>query len=596
MWYRRAFAIALLFLGIDFWLMVLHGELGDYRVYPAIGICAVAAVGWAFRKSPLLYPPLFEPEPQSPRPEYRGRGLIAGFVAILVALHLFFLAHRFRDDLYLKFHDEHVYLIQAHMLAHGRMWMGAYPPEVRGFFESFYLIVDRVCAGMYPLGTPLLLLPGVWLGMGHWVMPAIAGSVTAGIFYLLLADIFGTLKAAVGILLLVSLDLFTRMSLMAMSETPLLAAEMLCFLAWMRWRKSRRVGWLLVLGAAIGYGAITRPADMFCVALAIAIAMAWELRRQPRKIAVAAGWITLAITPFAILQIIQDVGVTGTWDRTPIRYYTDQNYPAPILSFVKVSASDVPHTDSLPKQQMMSEWVLPAYIEHSNRRWWQIWYPQRTLDVLHQTLTHPTLAILLPLAILSLAEIRRAALFASLVFFILIYSADAVFLTHYLLAIAPMMICLVLMAWESLERAFGRVRISIAIFMTGWLGATAVLALPQLNPRANLHNSASDEQKTIDRTIASLPHRPAIVLFRFDPKINSYDTEPVYNDGVAWPDDAMIVRAHDLGAREDLRIYRYYAAHGQNREVYLYDRGKTAGVALSRLGTVDELAAGNGGR
>lgn len=84
-------------------------------------------------------------------------------------------------------------------------------------------------------------------------------------------------------------------------------------------------------------------------------------------------------------------------------------------------------------------------------------------------------------------------------------------------------------------------------------------------------------------------------MFRFNPKVNSYHAEPVYNAGVAWPDDSLIVRARDLGENENIRLYRYYAQHRQNRDVYLYDRaaGSTTpgGPALKSLGTARDLAA-----
>ena len=59
------------------------------------------------------------------------------------------------------------------------------------------------------------------------------------------------------------------------------------------------------------------------------------------------------------------------------------------------------------------------------------------------------------------------------------------------------------------------------------------------------------------------PHRsrsaePAVILFRYHPGMNFFE-EPVYNTDVAWPDDAPIIRAHDLGWPRDRQIVEYYA-------------------------------------
>jgi hypothetical protein len=79
--------------------------------------------------------------------------------------------------------------------------------------------------------------------------------------------------------------------------------------------------------------------------------------------------------------------------------------------------------------------------------------------------------------------------------------------------------------------------------------------------------------------------QPAVVLFRFAPG-SSVDEEPVYNTGVAWPDDAPIIRAHDLGPR-DGELLRYYAARKPGRTFYLFDR---ADRSLTRLGNADHAA------
>jgi hypothetical protein len=97
-----------------------------------------------------------------------------------------------------------------------------------------------------------------------------------------------------------------------------------------------------------------------------------------------------------------------------------------------------------------------------------------------------------------------------------------------------------------------------------------------------------DEQplQTINRALDALPNEPALVLFRYTPQA-SYFYEPVYNTDVAWPDDARIVRAHDLGPAQNAKLFAYYASIQPQRTVYLYDR---ASNTLVRLGNVRDFS------
>jgi len=82
------------------------------------------------------------------------------------------------------------------------------------------------------------------------------------------------------------------------------------------------------------------------------------------------------------------------------------------------------------------------------------------------------------------------------------------------------------------------------------------------------------------------------VLFRFV-KGDDHHQEPVYNVDVAWPDDAPIIHAHDLGEARNQEIFRYYAERQPDRRFFLFVRQDfdPDGPVLSYLGTAKELAA-----
>jgi hypothetical protein len=63
----------------------------------------------------------------------------------------------------------------------------------------------------------------------------------------------------------------------------------------------------------------------------------------------------------------------------------------------------------------------------------------------------------------------------------------------------------------------------------------------------------------------------------------------VYNVDVAWPDDALIIRAHDLGAR-DVEIIEYYGRAQPQRNVYVVDRAELPNLQAHLVGKAGELS------
>ena len=90
----------------------------------------------------------------------------------------------------------------------------------------------------------------------------------------------------------------------------------------------------------------------------------------------------------------------------------------------------------------------------------------------------------------------------------------------------------------------------------------------------------------INDKLSHLDHTPAVVLFRYRSG-NDVHEEPVFDIDAPWPDDAPIVRAHDLG-RRNAEIFRYYAQRQPNRMFYLYDLKSSQ---LEPLGRASDLAA-----
>ena len=79
-------------------------------------------------------------------------------------------------------HDEAAYLLQAQLLASGRLVGPGRPlPE---FFEQFHVFVTPLLTGKYPLGFALALVPGIWLGLPA-LIPLLLNGVAGGLLFAL---------------------------------------------------------------------------------------------------------------------------------------------------------------------------------------------------------------------------------------------------------------------------------------------------------------------------------------------------------------------------------------------------------------------------
>src|SRR4051794_29237694 len=127
--------------------------------------------------------------------------LTAIAIGILGAAYLYLSSIGQGRDFFPKFHDESMHLLQAQMLAHGRLWMPPHPlPQ---FFETFHVFVTPVYTAMQFPGASLFYVPGTWLHLPYWVTTlAIAGATVAMIYHAVAEAIDGVSGMIAAILLL----------------------------------------------------------------------------------------------------------------------------------------------------------------------------------------------------------------------------------------------------------------------------------------------------------------------------------------------------------------------------------------------------------
>ncbi|MEO6436334.1 MAG: hypothetical protein ABIP55_11330 [Tepidisphaeraceae bacterium] len=530
-------------------------------------------------------------------PSPRRRAATALLVAVIAIAYLLLTAWQQGRDLIPKFHDEHMHLLQMRHLAHGKLWTS--PHALRDFFETFHVIHDeRVYASVYFPGTALMYLPTIWLGLPFWLLPVIVAGAAAGMLYRVTAELIDGVAGLLAAGMLVSLQWFRYLSLMVMSHGVMLLLGLLIVWAWLRWRRERSLKWAAGMGALIGWAAITRPVDAICYTAPVALAMVFDLRGAPLKRWVATFALAcVAAAPFLALQVIENVGVTGKPLYTPYRMYADLDTPQMSFGFHDFDPAIRPRTTLRQRQDYYDQFTAPAAKAHRPERVAATWLNERFPLLAQVTLPTRLLVVLLPLSVFALRPAIRMVLWGVLPLWVALYALFAYVLPVYCVVISPAMLLGVLLGKDAVERWSGRWRRGAAVFLTSAIALLSLAGLPGIDREViddgfltpTMWFSYVEAPKTVQT--------PAIILFRYTPPGDGpggggyggddVDEEPVYNVDVVNPDDAPIIRAHDLGVEPDRVLFDYYAKRQPDRTVYLFDRKSRQFV---RLGNVAELA------
>jgi hypothetical protein len=488
-------------------------------------------------------------------------------------------------DLLPKSHDEHSYAIQTQMLARGKLWMPQHP--LADFFESFQMLARPVYASIYFPGSALMYVPGVWLGLPPWVMPVIVAGLGMALTYLVALRLIDGLWAIVAVLLVIGCHWVRMNATLVMSQSPMMALGLGMLLAWLTWRDARRIKWAALIGACAGWAAIVRPVDALAFAIPVGVAMLLDFRGMPiRRIAATCGVIILAALPFLSLQLAFNRGVTGSFATAPHTLYLDTDQPDTTYGFHAYNPNAKPESKLPQKVVYYRNFMLPDVKRHqpenlASSAWQRL---KLTADV---TLPTPLLLIFVFAGLFALRDAPRRVIVAIVLLFFLLYLPYTFYMEHYLVAIVPLVIVLVVLGtshivslWKQPMLRAKAERASVVALVL-----VALASLPEVNPRVRDDLIFGPTSTILRRAIRERVQAPAVVLVRYHVSENPHD-EPVYNDSVAYPDDADVIVAHDLGAR-NLELLDYYERTQPGRRYYLFDR---EGFKLQGPGTAADLA------
>jgi 4-amino-4-deoxy-L-arabinose transferase-like glycosyltransferase len=522
-------------------------------------------------------------------PSPRQRWITAAIVFVVSVAYMGFTAWQQDRDLIPKFHDEHMHLVQMRHLAHGKLWTR--PHELAEFFETFHVFVTPVYASVYFPGTALMYLPAVWLKLPFWLLPLlVAAGGGAAMSYRVTAELIDGVAGLLAALMVVSLQWFRYLSLMVMSHSVMLLLGLLILWSWLRWRRAHSLRWAAGLGAFVGWAAITRPVDAICYTAPVALAMLLDFRNlSPKRIALTIACAIASAAPFLALQVIENIGITGHPLKTPYRLYADLYTPQMSFGFHDFDPTVRPQTTLRQRQDYYDQFTIPAAAAHRPDRIARTWLTERFPLLATVTLPNRLLALLAPLSVLALTTVPRAATWAVLVIYIAFYAMFAYLLPVYCVVVAPVAIVWVLLGKSVIERwaaRSARWRDASVAFLTTAAALLSIATLPGIDREViddgflapTMWFSYVDAPKAVER--------PAIILFRYTPGDNTNE-EPVYNVDVVNPDDAPIIRAHDLGPQRNRELFAYYAQRQPDRNVYHFDRRTRT---LTPLGKIADLA------
>ncbi|MBW8773013.1 MAG: glycosyltransferase family 39 protein, partial [Gemmatimonadetes bacterium] len=224
--------------------------------------------------------------------------------------------------------DENAYLLEARLLAHGRV-AGA-PAPIPEFFEQPWVVVTPRTFAKYPPGQSLTLAPGVALG-SPWLMPALLLVVTGALVFALARRLVGAGGALLAWSGWVLAPITMQWQSSYFSEVTSAASWLVAAWASLRWHEEGRRRWLLLAAAAIGWAALTRPFTALLLGLPLGAGLLPTLLR--RRAWVDAGWACAIVIALLAILPVWNHATTGRWGESPLSLYTRTYLPWDRLGF-----------------------------------------------------------------------------------------------------------------------------------------------------------------------------------------------------------------------------------------------------------------------
>jgi len=218
--------------------------------------------------------------------------------------------------------DEVGHIFHAKYLAAGKLYLPM-PPDTKALFMNFSVADGTKWYAAVPVGWPLALAAGWWMGV-PWLVNPLLGGATVLLAHVLirrlydreLADAAALLLAASPWLLFMSANMMTHQLTSVLSLLGLIGVE--------RARASGSVAGGALAGLSFGGLLHTRPLEAVIVA---SVAGIWWLAGGWKKLRLVAVTATL-ITGFGMtgLFLAYNKALTGSATKVPLELWSDRTY------------------------------------------------------------------------------------------------------------------------------------------------------------------------------------------------------------------------------------------------------------------------------
>ncbi|UCD30420.1 MAG: glycosyltransferase family 39 protein [Planctomycetota bacterium] len=220
--------------------------------------------------------------------------------------------------------DEIAMLFQAKLLATGRLF--AETPKLIDFFDTEFIVADGPrWYGKYFIGSSLILIPGVWLGV-PWIINPILSTAAIYLTYIIGFNLFNDKIARVATLLML-ISPFRVVIFASMMSHPVCLVTMTLFAlsAIKAVKDPTRFGWALVAGSSLGFALNCRPLTAVAMGSVIGLAALYNMPwRQFRWQTVAAFVAPLLL--FAFVFFSYNKALTGDIFVTPFNKWSPNDH------------------------------------------------------------------------------------------------------------------------------------------------------------------------------------------------------------------------------------------------------------------------------
>jgi hypothetical protein len=463
--------------------------------------------------------------------------------------------------------DDFAHLLVADTLRHARL---ANPPHpMHEFFETVFVVQQPSYSSIFPIGQGMALALG-WLIFGHpWAGVVLSIAALCSLCYWMLrAWTTPGWALAGGLLAVIEFGPLRYWMNTYWGGAVSAIAGCLVFGAMPRLRSGGRTRDAVLLGLGIGIQLLARPFECVLLLIAVTLFFVPDLRRHPdwRRLMRTASAVTLAILPFAVLTLVQNKEVTGSWTKLP---YVLSRYQYGIPTTFTIQPNPTPHVPLTIDQQLDYNAQIAA---HGQEPETIASYAERLAGRMrfYRFFFLPPLYLALPFFFLSLREFRFIWVVAALLLFSLGTNFYPYFYPHYIAAATCLFLLISvtglarLSQWKIRGNMAGREAarllfvLCVACFVF-WYGfqvfanGNASIAMRQYETWDFVNHDDSDGRIAVANRLAQASGKQ-LVFVRYWPR--HMFAEWIQN--AADIDKSRIVWAQDLGPAENEKLKRYY--------------------------------------